>query len=311
MLTVYDRNRLEGLSDLLAQLVRRPTHSPFVPETVIVKSLGIARWPSFRLADHLGVCAPVHFPFPATSIGELSQRVLVCVPETSLCRISMNDDGFPRARHSLSFDRMAQDVRRGDRSRRDDDLYLSRKALLSARRCRYISYVGRHIRDNSIILASVLVSELLDSIARGFYPAINRREMPGCVCHRSPAAAVQPERVHAGHKALQLCCKAPRGRSYGRSRFARAWGVVNPSPSRRQTVLQGGAAHGRFCHTVSRSCRSMGARRVQAYVLEQKFSGGASHEGRVLPSVCAAADAAAVSDTRPGGRPGAGHAGGE
>ena len=181
MLTVYDRIRLEGLGDLLTQLARRPTHSPFVPETVIVKSLGIARWLSFHLADCLGVCAPVHLPLPATFIRELSQRVLTYVPETSLCHIGMNDDTFPRARHSLSFDRMARDVRRGDRSRRDDDCYLFREALPSARRCRYISYVGRHAHDNSVIPSSVLVSELLDTITRGFYPAMICREMPGCV----------------------------------------------------------------------------------------------------------------------------------
>jgi exonuclease V gamma subunit len=181
MLTVYDRNRLEVLGDLVAQLVRQPTNSPFVPETVIVQSRGIALWRSFRLADGLGVCAPVHFPFPATFIRELFQRVLTYVPETSLCLIGMNNDAFPLARHSLRLDRMAQDVRRGDRSRRDDDRYLFREALLSARRCLYIGYVGRHIRDNSVIPPSVLVSELLDTIARGCYPAINRREMPGCV----------------------------------------------------------------------------------------------------------------------------------
>jgi exonuclease V gamma subunit len=181
MLTVYDRNRLEVLGDLLAQLVRRPTNSPFVPETVIVQSRGIVRWLSFRLADCLRVCTPVHCRFPATLIRELFQRVLRYVPETSPCLIAMDDDTFPRARHSLSVDRMAQDVRCGDRLRRDDDRYLFREALLSARRCRYISYAGRHIHDNSVITSPVLISELLDTITRGFYPAINRREMPGCV----------------------------------------------------------------------------------------------------------------------------------
>jgi exonuclease V gamma subunit len=181
MLTVYDRNRLEVLGDLLAQSVCQPANSPFVPETVIVQSRGLTRWLSFRLAGRLGVCAPVRFRFPATFIRELFQRVLTYVAETSPCLIGMNDDTFPHARHSLSFDRMAQDVRRGDRARRDDDCYLFREAPLSARRCRYISYAGRHIRDNSVISPSVLVSELLDTITRGCYPAINRREMPGCV----------------------------------------------------------------------------------------------------------------------------------
>jgi exonuclease V gamma subunit len=181
MLTVYDRNRLEVLGDLLAQFVCQPAKSPFVPETVLVQSRGLGRWLSFRLADRLGACLSVHFRFPATFIRELFQRVLTDVPEMSLCLIGMNDDTFPHARHSLSFDRMAQDVRRGDRVRRDDDRHLCREAPLSARRCRSISYAGQRIRDNSVIPPSVLVSELLDTITRGCYPAINRREMPGCV----------------------------------------------------------------------------------------------------------------------------------
>jgi exonuclease V gamma subunit len=181
MLTVYDSNQLEVLGDLLAHPIRQPTNSPFVPETVIVQNLDVARWRSYCLADRLGVCAHVHFPFPATFIWELFQRPLMIVHETSHCLIGVNDDIFPRVRHPLSVDRMAQDVRRGDRSRCDDDCYLFREALLSARHCFYIRSVGRHSRDNRIIPSSVLVSELLDTIAHGFYPTRNRRTMPGCV----------------------------------------------------------------------------------------------------------------------------------
>jgi exonuclease V gamma subunit len=181
MLTVYDSNRLEVFGDLLARPVRQPTNSPFVPETVSAQSLGVARWRLFCMAGHLGVCAQLHFPFPATFIWGLYQRVLTNVPESSPCLVAMNDDTFPRARHFLSFARIALDVRRGDRSRREDDCYLIREALLSACRCLYTCCVGRRSRDNRIILPSVLVSELLDTITRGFYPAINRREMPGCV----------------------------------------------------------------------------------------------------------------------------------
>jgi exodeoxyribonuclease V gamma subunit len=114
------------------------------------------RWPGRFLTGGITCCAFV------------PMRI---IPFEVVCLIGMNDDAFPCARHSLSFDRMAQDVRRGDRSRRNDDRYLFLEALLSARRCLSISYVGRHIRENSLIPPSVLVSELLDTIARGFYPA--------------------------------------------------------------------------------------------------------------------------------------------
>src|SRR5262245_49418254 len=132
MLIVYNSNRLEVLGDLLAQLVRQPTNAPFVPETVVVQGLGIARWRSFCLADHLGVCAHVHFAFPAIFIWELFHCVLTYVPKTSPCLIGMNGDTFSRARHSSSFDRMAQDIRRGDRSRRNGDCCPFPEALLSA-----------------------------------------------------------------------------------------------------------------------------------------------------------------------------------
>src|SRR5262249_45349580 len=66
------------------------------------------------------------------------------------------------------FDLMAAHPERGDRSRRDDDRYLFLEALLSARRCLYLSYVGRSIRDNASIPPSVVVGELLDAVQRGF-----------------------------------------------------------------------------------------------------------------------------------------------
>jgi exodeoxyribonuclease V gamma subunit len=81
--TVYHSNRLEVLADQLAALISQPTDLPFVPETIIVQSLGMARWLSFRLADQLGVCAHVRFPFPAAFIWDIFHRVLTNVPETS------------------------------------------------------------------------------------------------------------------------------------------------------------------------------------------------------------------------------------
>ena len=44
MLIVYHSNRLEVLADQLAALVRQPTDPPFVPETIIVQSLGMPRF---------------------------------------------------------------------------------------------------------------------------------------------------------------------------------------------------------------------------------------------------------------------------
>ena len=96
------------------------------------------------------------------------------IPFQVVCLIGMNADSYPRPHRYQSFDLMARRFRRGDRSRRSDDRYLFLEALLGARRCLYLSYVGNDIRDNTVIPPSMLISELLDTLARGFY-----REQPG------------------------------------------------------------------------------------------------------------------------------------
>jgi exodeoxyribonuclease V gamma subunit len=93
---------------------------------------------------------------------------LRAIPFAVVCLIGMNNDAFPRTESTLSFDRMARDFRRGDRSSRNDDRALFLEALISSRWRLYVSYVGQDIRDNSVRPPSVLVSELVDYIERGF-----------------------------------------------------------------------------------------------------------------------------------------------
>jgi exodeoxyribonuclease V gamma subunit len=90
------------------------------------------------------------------------------IPFRVVALIGMNDDAFPRQNHAPGFDLIARNPRRGDRSLRDEDRYLFLESILSARNCLYISYIGQSIKDNSEIPPSVLVSELLDVIDRGF-----------------------------------------------------------------------------------------------------------------------------------------------
>ena len=94
------------------------------------------------------------------------------IPFEVICLIGMNDGIFPREDQPLNFDLMAKYPEAGDRSRRKDDKYLFLESLISARRKLYISYIGQSIQDNSRIPPSVLVSELLDTIAVSF-------ELPG------------------------------------------------------------------------------------------------------------------------------------
>jgi exodeoxyribonuclease V gamma subunit len=96
------------------------------------------------------------------------------IPFKVICLMGMNSDGFPRKAQLLTFDLIAKHPRPSDRSRRNDDKYLFLESIISARSKLYISYVGQSIQDNSRIPPSVLVSELLDTIEKGFdLPAKN------------------------------------------------------------------------------------------------------------------------------------------
>jgi exodeoxyribonuclease V gamma subunit len=90
------------------------------------------------------------------------------IPFKVICLVGQSTDEFPRDVRRLSFDLMASHPARGDRSRRDDDKYLFLEALISARKTFYISYIGQSIQDNTRIVPSVLVSELIDYIGDRF-----------------------------------------------------------------------------------------------------------------------------------------------
>lgn len=90
------------------------------------------------------------------------------IPFRVIVLAGMNDGAFPRVDRPLGFDLMARHPQSGDRSLRREDRYLFLEALVSARDYLLITYVGQNQRDGSEAPPSVLVSELLDCIARGF-----------------------------------------------------------------------------------------------------------------------------------------------
>lgn len=114
------------------------------------------------------------------SSGQSSQRFLAgklnfctlmpmrSIPFKVVCVLGMNDGVYPRTIAPLGFDLMADDPQKGDRCRRDDDRYLFLEAMLSAQQIFYISYCGRHIKDNTIRCPSVLVNELTDYISQSY-----------------------------------------------------------------------------------------------------------------------------------------------
>lgn len=127
--------------------------------------------------DFTAVCAHLSTALADTesSPGFLAGRVTFCalkpmrsIPFRVVCMLGLDDTAFPRHETPPGFDLAAQRPKRGDRSLREDDRYLFLEALLSARDALYLSYAGLSVQDNSESPPSVLVSELLDYLARHF-----------------------------------------------------------------------------------------------------------------------------------------------
>src|SRR5690606_18517069 len=93
------------------------------------------------------------------------------VPARFVVLLGMNDGAYPSAPRPVGFDLMADHPRRGDRVPRDEERYAFLDAILSAREQLYISYTGRSVRDNSPLPPSPLVSELLETVRRGYIDA--------------------------------------------------------------------------------------------------------------------------------------------
>jgi exodeoxyribonuclease V gamma subunit len=139
---------------------------------------------------------------PHTS-GFLSGGVTFCamlpmrsIPFRVVCLVGMNNEAIPRNQRPLGFDLIHRHPQPGDRSRRNDDKYLFLESILSARRTLYISYVGQSIEDNARIPPSVLVSELVDYLARGFGIAEE------AIVVRHPLQPFSPRYFEGEHDAL-------------------------------------------------------------------------------------------------------------
>jgi exodeoxyribonuclease V gamma subunit len=80
-LHLYTSNRLEALLGALVDVVERPLADPLAAEQVVVPNQGLARWLSWQLAERLGVCANVRFPFPDQLLSEAGRALLPGAPE--------------------------------------------------------------------------------------------------------------------------------------------------------------------------------------------------------------------------------------
>lgn len=86
------------------------------------------------------------------------------IPFKVIALLGMNDGEFPKIDRHPSFDLLARNFRKGDRSHRADDRYQFLEILLSARQQLIMTYIGQSISHNDIIPPSVVISELLDAL---------------------------------------------------------------------------------------------------------------------------------------------------
>jgi exodeoxyribonuclease V gamma subunit len=103
-----------------------------------------------------------------SSIGFLRGQLTFCsmlpmrsIPFKVIALLGMNDGEFPNATTNPTFDLLAKNFRKGDRSRRADDRYQFLEILLSARQQLIMTYIGQSNATNNIIPPSVVISELL------------------------------------------------------------------------------------------------------------------------------------------------------
>jgi exodeoxyribonuclease V gamma subunit len=177
---------ITGGIDQLAELAGHAGFEGEVPATVVISWLR-SRLEQFEMG--LG--------FMTGGITFCAMLPMRSIPFRVVAMIGMNDGAFPRQQHPPGFDMLSREPRRGDRSVRGDDRYLFLESILSARDVLYLSYVGQSIRDNSELPPSVLVSELLDAVDRGFEFAGDEAQAPG----------IQSRLFYPEIGALQLLCR--------------------------------------------------------------------------------------------------------
>ncbi|WP_392561524.1 exodeoxyribonuclease V subunit gamma [Orbus sturtevantii] len=72
MLTIYHSNQLDLLKSLTAQLIKRqPLNSVFDKEVILVQSQGMGQWLQIQLAEELGICANIEYPFPTQFVWNI------------------------------------------------------------------------------------------------------------------------------------------------------------------------------------------------------------------------------------------------
>lgn len=154
-----DDGSVDAAAELVAEFAAEaeaigPAEVPFaVMRDALAARAAEVRRALARLADGVAVTR--------LAFGEVLPAEVVAV-------VGMNDGAFPGRAPGTTFDLIAAEPRRGDRDRRDEDRYAFLDALLSARRCLLVTYLGRDLRENAALPPSAVVDELLDYLCARF-----------------------------------------------------------------------------------------------------------------------------------------------
>lgn len=89
------------------------------------------------------------------------------IPFKVVALLGMNATQFPRNDVLSGFNLIHQKPKKGDRNIKDNDKHLFLETVLSAQDHLFISYIGKNVKDNSVIPPSILVDELIDYIVSG------------------------------------------------------------------------------------------------------------------------------------------------
>ncbi|MGC9323451.1 MAG: exodeoxyribonuclease V subunit gamma [Desulfomonilia bacterium] len=139
--------------------------------------------------------------------GFISRGVTFCsmlpmrsIPFRVIWLLGMNHSSYPRQARRTGFDLISAFPNRGDRSKRDDDLYIFLEAMLSARDVFCMSYTGQGLHDNASIPPSVVVSTLVEYLESSFQ-VHEGKGIQDRVVKRHPLQAFNP-RYFTGEQGL-------------------------------------------------------------------------------------------------------------
>jgi exodeoxyribonuclease V gamma subunit len=176
------------------------------------------------LADALD--APARGGVPTGTLTFSNLAGLRGLPYAVVCVLGLNDGEFPSRARAAEFDLIALQPRRGDRQRRDDERNLFLDLLLAARQRLHLSFVGRSVRDNSLLSPSVLVNELLEVLV----PAIAADPGDAAALAQARARLVVEHPLQPFSPAAFSVDADPRLRSF-HSDFAAALNGVQAAPA--------------------------------------------------------------------------------